>query len=226
MENWRIVIGHAVFDLDGALIDSAPLCAHIVNAMLADRGAGRRVSVDETRPHVTAGGRRMVEALLAGHCADPDQTIDEFRQRYAATPTPAGCLYPGVRRGLEALTDEGVGLAIWSNKPQRLCDKVVNELGLGSHFSAVVGTGPGVPQKPDCTGFDRALALAGGSRERSCYVGDTGIDHETAARAGVPFIMLTYGYGQYEMPWSGAFLADRFDAVPALVMTILAQAAG
>ena len=117
-----MVKGCAVFDLDGTLIDSVPLCTEILNAMLADRGAAMPLSRADVRPHVTAGGRRMVSALLGSHCGDADAAIAEFRARYAALPTPPGSLFPGVRAGLAALRGLGVGLAIWSNTPQALCD--------------------------------------------------------------------------------------------------------
>lgn len=215
--------GHAVFDLDGTLVDSAPLCAAILNAMLAERGASFQLSTDETRPHVTAGGPAMVAALLGPHCSDPAREIGEFRDRYAATPTPPSSLYPGARQALAELAGLGIGTAVWSNKPQELCDKVLGDLGLVGCFAAIVGTGPHVPLKPDPTGLDLALARAGGARGHACYVGDSELDHEAAALAGLPFILLTHGYGRYDRPWPGAVVADGFAAVPALVAAILAR---
>lgn len=206
-----------VFDLDGTLIDSAPLITDLINAMLADRGAGRRVTIAETRPHVVAGGRRAVAALLGDHAGDPDLAMAEFRERYAATPTPAGSLYPGAGRALAALAGAGFGLAVWSNKAQELCDKVIAELGLRPLFGAVVGTGPATPLKPDPRGLDLALAGAGGGRAACCYVGDSEVDYEVARLAAVPMVMMTHGYGDYRRAWPGAALAASFGQLPAIV---------
>jgi len=219
------VTSHAVFDLDGTLIDSVSLCADILNAMLADRGAAFRVSNDQTRPHVTAGGPAMVAALLGDHCGDPTLAIGEFRERYAATPTPAACLYPGVREGLAELRRQGVGLAIVSNKPQALCEKAMRELDLADLFDAIVGTAPDVPLKPDPTGLDLALARAGGTRRRCCFVGDSDGDHALARRADVPLVMVAYGYGEACRDWPGALIAEDFTAVPVLVTGLLARRA-
>ena len=214
--------GHAVFDLDGALIDSVPLFTTILNAMLSDRGLAPRVDEAMVRPHASAGGRAMIGALLGD--VDVDRTLGEFRERYAALPTPQDCLYPGVREGLARLKAAGVGLALWSSKTQPLCDKVMGELGLAPLFDAIVGTSARVPLKPDPTGLDLALAQAGGARARSCFIGDSEADYDCARAAGVPVIILTYGYGAPGQTYPGARLADRFDAVPPLVEAILGLA--
>ena len=215
----------AVFDLDGTLIDSVPLFATIINAMLAERGAVFRVTEADARPHATAGGAAMVSALLKEHCGDVAAALTDFRRRYASLPTPADSLYPGVTRALTELTDEGIALAVWSNKPQHLCDKVFADLGMTGLFAGVVGTSDEVPLKPDPTGLDRALAAAGGGRSACCFVGDSDADHESARRAGVPFVMITHGYGDYARSWDGAVMVDRFAAVPDAVRTLLRREA-
>ncbi len=220
-----LVRAHAVFDLDGTLVDSVPLISEILNAMLADRRSVTRISPEATRPFVTAGGRGMLQALLGDACGDVDSALAEFRARYAALPTPPTCLFPGVREGLVAIRDRGIGLAVWSNKPQGLCDKVIDDLGLTRLFDAVVGTAADVPLKPDPIGFDRALSIAGGRRDRSCLVGDSDPDYRTAAAVGAPAVMVTYGYGDAEADWPDAIRADTFWQVPAIVEHLLAVSA-
>jgi phosphoglycolate phosphatase len=212
-----------VFDLDGTLIDSVPLFATILNAMLVDRGLAPSVSLDRARPHATAGGRAMVAALLGEACGDIDQALAEFRERYAALPTPADCLYPGVRAGLQTLARDGFSLGLWSNKSQALCDKVIEDLGLRPLFGAIVGTRDGVPLKPDTTGYDLVLRSLGAKRDRSCFVGDSAFDYEAAGRAMVPFVMVTYGYEDYARDWPGALSVPAFAAVPAVIASLFSE---
>jgi len=212
------MIGCAVFDLDGALVDSVPHFTIILNAMLADRGAATRLTDPEVRPHATAGGRPMIAGLLGETCGPIDVALGEFRERYGAMPTPADSLYPNVRETLAALKSADIALAVWSNKPQGLCDKVIDDLDLRRLFDAVVGSGPGVPHKPDPTGYDLALAGAGGTRARSCFVGDSEPDYRAAQLAGAPFIMLTYGYGDYTRDWPGAALVSDFADVAPIIL--------
>jgi len=212
-----------VFDLDGTLVDSAPHCALILNAMLEARGHPG-LSEAEVLPHVTAGGVAMIEALLGARCGESAAALSEFRARYGDLPTPSRCLYPGAREALRALADQGATLAVWSNKPQGLCDKVVGDLGLSSLFVAVVGTGPAIPLKPNTAGFDTVLRRTGGERRRCCLVGDTAHDQAAAAAAGVPFVMVAHGYGAFDQNWPGARLVDGFDALPDAIASIFAMA--
>jgi len=208
---------HAVFDLDGTLVDSASVCAGILNEMLVERGSDLRVSEAQARRHVSAGGEAMVAALLNGACGSATAAIGEFRARYAIRPTPLSSLFPGVRAGLERLRSQGIGLAIHSNKPGPLCQKVLEDLALAHLFAAVVGSGPGLPVKPDPAGFDLALARAGGARERACYVGDSELDHGVAQRVGIPYVHVTYGYAREEHDFAGAYFAARFGEVPVII---------
>ena len=210
-----------IFDLDGTLVDSVPTFTSILNAMLADRGAATRLTDRDVRPHATTGGLAMVKGLLDGACGDAERAIAEFRARYAALPTPPLSLYPGVRHGLARLADSGVPLGVWSNKPQALCEKVMDDLDLTRLLGAIVGTGPEVPLKPDLTGLDRALARMGESRAAAVFVGDSEVDHEAARRAGVPFVMVTYGYGDRARAYPGARLADSFDEAISIVMALI-----
>ena len=211
----------AVFDLDGALIDSVPHFVTVLNAMLADRGAPFRVCEAEVKPHATAGGLSMVGALLRGVCGEPEEALLDFRARYAALETPADCLFPRAREALEALSVDGIALAVWSNKSQPLCEKVLGDLGLAPLFGAIVGTGPEVPHKPDPAGLDRALAACGSARGAACFIGDSEADYEGARAAGVSFVLLTHGYGDYTREYPEAVVLASFAQVPAAVRASL-----
>lgn len=217
--------GCVVFDLDGTLVDTAPLIANIVNAMLVERGESRRLTARDTAPHVIAGAQAMMKAVLGIGPDAVDAAVTEFRARYLATPTPQDCLYPGAQEALESLTGQGFALAVWSNKIQALCEKTLAELGLADLFAAIVGTGPETPPKPNPAGFDLALIRAGGRRDSCVYVGDSELDHQVATIAGVPMVMMTHGYGDYGdyrgLGGRGVATAAAFAELPAIVEALL-----
>ncbi len=215
-----LVTPNVVFDLDGTLVDSAGAIAAIINDMRAERGQPR-LDLNEVRPHVTSGGAAMAEALLAGAWGDTARALAAFRQRYGAAPTPPDSLYPGAREALGALRDAGFGLAVFSNKTQGLCEKVLSDLGLAPVFAAIVGTGPETPHKPDPTGYFQALDRAGGDLGRSCLVGDSEADAATARGARVPFIFAAWGYGRLSVAGADVVRAETFAEIPALAAACL-----
>jgi len=162
--------------------------------MLADRRSERRLTRDEASAHMSRGGAEMITGLLGGEGADPAGDLAEFRARYALHGTPADCLFPAVRTGLEALAEAGFTLGICSNKPQHLCEKIVNELDLSGVFASIVGTIDGRPHKPDRAMLDaslRGLNVVGG---HAVFVGDSWVDAALCKPAAIPFWLVTYGY--------------------------------
>lgn len=207
-----------VFDLDGTLVDSALVCVDILNGMLADRGSLRKIHPAHAKPYLSLGGPRMVEALLAEACGDPQVEIVEFRRRYADLPTPTASLFADVRDGLHTLAAAGYRLAICSNKPQHLCEKVLADLGLAALFEVVVGMREGYRPKPASDLLDLTLLNLRRPAEACIYVGDSEVDHELATTAGIPFRFVTYGYAEPGWTVEPLIRHDRFRDVVAAIL--------
>ena len=211
---------HIVFDLDGTLVDSALHNAMILSEMLAERGSERRVARTDAIPHMSYGGPHLVTHLLGEECGDETAEVTDFRARLADRPTPETCIYPGVRSGIAALAAQGFVLGVCSNKPQHLCDKIVDELGLRRFVASVVGSRDAVPAKPHRAMLDLNLSEMGGVTATALLVGDSEVDHATAAAAGLPFWLVSYGYPGKD--WV-ATAAERFDSFGEVVAAILAR---
>ena len=100
--------------------------------------------------------------------------------------------YDGIPELIAELARRGVALAVASNKFQAGTEKLVGLFFPGVTFAAVLGQRPGVPLKPSPAVVEEILARTGTAREEVLYVGDSGVDIETAAfvsrlrhRAGV-----------------------------------------
>ena len=206
-----------IIDLDGTLVDSAPLIAGIINAMLAERGVSRLVAPEAARTYLTQGGSQLVSALLGDDLVDLTHDLTDFRTRYAALATPDDCLVPGVRDGLAAMSASGVRMAICSNKPQSLCDKIVADLDLRHHFDALVGSTDSLPLKPAPDLALRALDQLGATAAACLYVGDSDVDCRTAANAGIGFLLVTYGYAEPGRPIDALARFDRFDQLASYI---------
>ena len=109
-------------------------------------------------------------------------------------PTPMESVFPGARELLEQLTDAGCVLAICSNKPQRLCHKLLDETGLIRFFETIVGGDTLDKSKPDPTPLTHALSRLGGETDTALMIGDSAVDQRTADAADVRFAFFTGGY--------------------------------
>jgi phosphoglycolate phosphatase len=117
-------------------------------------------------------------------------------------------LLPGVRAVLDRLRALGIRLSIYSSDRRENTTQVIERLGLGGTFAAVVGGGCVSRPKPDPEGFLLACARTGTSPGESVYVGDTLDDIAMATTAGAAAaIGVATGLEPYER------LADKTDWV-------------
>ncbi|HTL70780.1 MAG TPA: HAD-IA family hydrolase [Candidatus Eisenbacteria bacterium] len=182
-----------VFDFDGTLVDTAADIAEHVNAVLGEFGRPGR-SLKEVQKAI---GRGMRELLKGVGFPEGDPSLEAaaalLRLRYAESPIRHSRAYPGV---VEALAGplKDLPKAIVTNKPQFLTDKILGELDLARHFGLVLGDGAGFPRKPDPASLRHCLAHFRAEPERTLFIGDSLVDHQTASGAGVDFVWADYGY--------------------------------
>lgn len=192
---WQMRISNIIFDLDGTLIDSARLTGAIIDQMLAARGATTLADRALIRRMDAVGGEAMIAAALGAHSTDPPSEIAEFRAIHSAIDVPDDLPFPGVPETLGALAATGIGMAICSNKPQFLCEKILGDLGLSRHFRTIVGSAPERARKPDPKSALLALQGIGGTIRDTLYCGDSTIDLATARAAGLRATLVSWGYG-------------------------------
>ncbi len=182
------------FDLDGTLIDSAPVVASVLNSMRQQRAKGA-LNIDYYRSWSSEGGAVLVGNALGISPNDAEQFVPEFRERYFELPTPINSIYPGVIEMLEVLRSRNIRLAICSNKPENLCKKVLNEVNLNAYFDIVVGGDTLAKRKPDPLPLMHIINEIGIKSNQILYVGDSLIDQKTAKSAEIDFAFFAGGYG-------------------------------
>jgi phosphoglycolate phosphatase len=199
-----------IFDLDGTLVDSCGVCVEILQQMVVERAFDYRIDPVFARQYMSRGGEMMVASLLGPAARDKVADLGEFRERYSHMTTPNDALFAGVADGLRALSDCGFDLAICSNKPQMLCNKVLHDTAIAGHFRVVVGGQAGLRPKPATDLLDHTLCLLARSAKQCVYVGDSELDYETASARGVPFHFLTYGYADPDWEPAGCHVHNEF----------------
>jgi phosphoglycolate phosphatase len=183
----------AVLDLDGTLVDSFADLAGSVNHALRAVGLAARPPA-EIRTFIGEGARLLLERAVDPHLHLVEPALAAWWEHYERHCLDHTALFPGMA---EALAGAGRVLAVHTNKPGRLARKILDGLGVGPRFAAVLG-GDEAPRKPDPRGTLDLVARLGGSPADAVFIGDSLIDAGTAAGAGVPFVAVTWGFGARE----------------------------
>ena len=187
-----------VFDLDGTLVDTAPdLCAHL-NEMLAELGRPG-LELAEVRPMIGDGARALLRRGLEASGglppgADLDALFLEFLTRYTACPLRFGTVYDGVLPVLEALRAADVRLGVCTNKAQAPSDRLLAELHLDRYFPVIIGGDALTVRKPDPGHLRTVLDRLATPPSRAVMIGDSENDLLTARAAGLPCILVSFGY--------------------------------
>jgi len=212
-----------IFDLDGTLIDSAPDIHAAVARMLADEGAAP-LSFAAVRGFIGNGVPVLIDRVMAarGDAADATRRADliaRFLRHYEAASSDLTTLYPGVRDALIALRDAGHPMGLCTNKPESAARDILKAFDLMSFFQVVIG-GDSLPdRKPHPEPLWATLRQLGTAT--AVYVGDSEVDVDTAAAAGIPLLLFTEGYRKTavtELHHHASF-AD-FAALPGLVAAL------
>ena len=193
-----------LFDLDGTLTDTLVDIADAMNRALRLHGLPEW-PVEAYRYLVGNGAKVLSERCVRERqelSAAVRQTYQAYYETHNLVQTKP---YEGVPELLHALHERGVGLAVFSNKPDADTKAVVRHFFPEIPFAVVRGQVEGVPVKPDPTG---ALAVAdemGLAPGDFLYLGDTAVDMECALAAGMHPVGALWGFRtEEELRQSGA----------------------
>ena len=195
------------FDLDGTLVDTAPDLVRALNGVILPLGLPE-VRVEDARAMVGRGARALIERAFerGGRtlpATDADGLVGHFIEIYRADVAAHSRPFEGVVETLDWMRDHGATLSVCTNKPCVLADELVEALGMTHLFVRIVGPERTAAKKPDAGHVRDAL---GHGHARAGMVGDSAPDVDAARAAGVPSVVLSYGYS--EKP-AGSLGADR-----------------
>lgn len=185
-----------LFDLDGTLLNTLEDIADSMNSVLVRHGFSPHPA-DAYRYFIGDGVEKLARRALPQNI--PDQKIvaqcatgmkKEYSQRWDRKTKP----YAGVPELLNLLTEQGIRMAILSNKPDAFTRLAINHFLSDWHFEKVAGALPGVPKKP---APDGALRIASEMKllpEEYIYLGDSNTDMQTALAAGMVPIGAGWGF--------------------------------
>jgi phosphoglycolate phosphatase len=183
-----------IFDMDGTLLDTLEDITGSVNYALGKLGLPLR-DISQIRRYVGNGVLRMLELSLSDGTQNPrfNDAVDLFRQHYDKNYRNKTHPYAGIPELLENLSANNYKLAVISNKYDAAV-KELNDFYFSKYITVAIGENDSIRRKPAADMLLAAMNSLGVKAGETIYVGDSEVDIETAANAGVDCISVTWGF--------------------------------
>ena len=184
----------AIFDLDGTLLNTITDLGASTNFALTSMGFPEH-PLSAYKFMVGNGVRKLMERAQPD--ASPEvieKLLEHFRSHYDEHCTDTTTPYSGIPELLAELTSRGVRLAVATNKYQAAAEKIISHFFPDVKFEAVLGQVPERPAKPDPSVVFAVLNECPTAKRDVLYIGDSAVDIETARRACVESVGVTWGF--------------------------------
>jgi phosphoglycolate phosphatase len=215
----------AVFDLDGTLVDSAPDIALALNTALKPHGAMPFASVDVIK--LIGGGamaaidKALIVASLEANPAMRAEILQAFMAAYIDVSAAGRGLFPGAQEMLGGLNASGVACGICTNKAEDVAAVALKALGIDHHFKSIVGASSRLAKKPDAAMLLHNMLELGVTPRDTVMIGDSPADYGVARAAGVPVILVDFGYTHTPVSELGAdAIVSHLSEIPAALAAI------
>jgi len=208
-----------IYDLDGTLIDSAKDMQMAVSHVLADHGL-QPVSEDDVRIFMGQGSKITMGKAFAKNGKSLDDTAlsavtREFVRYYEADPVSHTTAFDGVAEVVARFDRLGLKQGVCTNKFEKPSRMILEGLGLMPPITDVAGADTFPVRKPDPKHILLLLERMGGRPERTVMIGDSIHDVEAAHGAGLPAVLVSWGYTVKPASELGAeAVIQRFGALP------------
>lgn len=185
-----------IFDLDGTLLNTIQDLGVAANYAL--ESCGFPVHDISAYPSFVGNGvTRLLERVLPESARNEENVTrlrEYFMDYYDAHKADDTTIYDGINDLLAALTERGVKLAVASNKYHKAVVELIKIYFPSIEWVAVEGQKPDFPIKPDPSIVFKIVSKFPTSKAQVLYVGDSGVDMETARRACIESVGVTWGF--------------------------------
>ena len=186
-----------LFDLDGTLVDTAPdlILAH--NHVMKKFGYPSR-NINELKNAVGSGAKAIM-AQGNGEWKWFDEKIqnemtDEFISFYKKNILNKSTLIHGVKDLLKWCESQKITMGVCTNKTEYLAVDLLKKIGIYDFFKYISGYDTFEYFKPDPQHLIKTIEILKGDKNKSLMIGDSETDANAAKAAGIPMILLKYGY--------------------------------
>ncbi|WP_295671808.1 HAD family hydrolase [uncultured Mucilaginibacter sp.] len=182
-----------IFDMDGTLWDAVDTYAASWNLVFEELGIDIVVEREQLGKMVGMEGKKVVGLIMPDFDDEKRQMIYNLvnEKRKAILPQRGGALYDGVKEGLQQL-NEKYDLFILSNCAKGIIRLFIDWAGIDEHIKDELAHG--VNFMPKSHNIKLLSDMHG--LKKPVYIGDTEGDGQQSRLAGIPFVFVSYGFGQ------------------------------
>jgi phosphoglycolate phosphatase len=216
-----------IFDLDGTLVNSLEDIADAMNKVLQNLDYPTH-TYDDYQYFIGSGLRNLVSKSLPENHNDETQIercYDLMVEIYRDNCTNQTKPYNGIIELLDELKSRNIKLSVFSNKADALTKEITAFLFPG-YFNPIVGLSIESLKKPNPFEAEEISKSLGLQPEEMIFVGDSGIDMQTATNANMYAVGVLWGYRpKEELIANGAqhILSHPLDLIPILTANTISQ---
>lgn len=182
-----------IFDLDGTLLNTLDSIAYYVNDTMKHFGLPV-IETEKIRTFVGNGAKNLISRSLRynGSELDAEKVLSVYIEKYNSDALYLVKPYEGIPELLSKLHENGVTLAVLSNKPHSSTSIMIDKIFGKDLFSVVRGPYNNEKVKPEPA---VANEIAKGFEKENCFfIGDSDVDIETGRNALMHTIGVTWGF--------------------------------
>lgn len=185
----------AIFDLDGTIADTICDLGDAVNYGLEKLECPTH-DYEAYKQMVGNGAKKLCFRALPEDKKDKAEELYlMFKEYYSHHYLDKTKLYDGMKETMEKLQNNGVILAVATNKPEDAAREIIAKLLPDIDFLCVLGGSDKRPLKPDPAVISEVYSLLPNDEEFCVeMIGDSNVDVMTANNADIGFIGCTWGF--------------------------------
>lgn len=183
-----------IFDLDGTLLNTIEDLTDSVNAVCTQYGYPV-YPVETIKSYVGNGIRKLIERAIPQGAENPQyegvyESFCAYYQKHCRVKTRP---YDGILTMLDTLKAQGIAVGIVSNKNHNAVVELRDTF-FKDVIPAAIGQSDITRKKPAPDTVYEAMKQLGAQKETTVYIGDSEVDKQTADNAGLPCILVSWGF--------------------------------
>lgn len=183
-----------IFDLDGTLLNTLSDLADSANHVLSELSLPTH-DYESYKYFVGNGIPKLIERCLPADRQElHSKALSMFSEYYALHSKDKTAPYDDIKELLYSLSEKGLKLGVITNKAHGIAVKVVEEYFGKDIFGRIRGLDDSIKAKPDPSGALSVMECLGVTPSDVLYIGDSGVDMQTAKNAGFTPLGVLWGF--------------------------------